>query len=162
MGEVVQLRKAAVSVWGPIVKVAAVMFVLSQVAGFAYGAFFAMFALPELNSVLQAAHVDAALALEGRLLQTTVAPFVYGVLTAISPLVGGWIYSRVETGGQAKVMWGASALYALVSVALGFGLSGAMVANPFALLLGMAILIVYSVFFMGLGFIPAQLFKVKL
>ena len=162
MGEVVQLRKAGVSVWGPIVKVVVVMFVLSQAAGFAYGAFFAMFALPELNGVLQAAHVDAAMALEGRLLQMTVTPFVYGLLTAISPLVGWWIYSRVETGGQARVMWGAAALYAVVSVAFGMGLTGAMSANVVELVLGLAILTLYTVFFMGLGFIPAQLFKAKL
>jgi hypothetical protein len=59
-------------------------------------------------------------------------------------------------------MWGAAALNAVASIALGIGLSGAMVANPLALVLGMAIMVVYTVFFMGLGFIPAQLFKVKL
>jgi hypothetical protein len=162
MGDVVQLRKAAVPVWGPILKVAAVMFVLTQVAGFAYGAFFGMFSLPELNGILQAAHVDSALALEGQFLQSTFAPLAYALLTAISPLVGWWIYSRVETGAQAGVMWGSAALYAIVSIAFGMGLSGAMVANPLALVLGVAIMIVYSVFFMGLGFIPAQLFKAKL
>lgn len=162
MGEVVQLRKAAVPVWGPIVKVAAVMFVLSQAAGFAYGAFFGLFALPELNSFLQAAHVDAAYAIEAHLLQSTFAPLAYALLTAISPLVGWWVYSRVETGGQATVMWGGASLYTVVSMAFGMGLSGAMVANPLALLLGMAIMVVYSVLFMGLGFIPAQLFKAKL
>jgi len=162
MGEIVQLHKPAVAVWGPIVKVAAVMFVLTIAAEFAYGAFFALFAMPTLTGVLQAAHVDAAFALEGRLLQVTIAPLVYALLTAISPLVGWWIYSRVDTGGQAKVMWGAAALYAIVSVAFGMGLSGAMVANPLELLLGLAIIVVYIVFFMGLGFIPAQLFKAKL
>ncbi len=162
MGEVVQLHKPAVSVVGPIVKVAAVMFVLTQVGSFAYGAFFGLFALPQLNQILQAAHVDGALALEGQLLQTTFAPLAYALLTVISPLVGWWVYSRVDTGGQAKVMWGSAALYAVVSIAFGIGLSGAMIANPLALLLGLAIFVVYSVFFMGLGFIPAQLFKAKL
>ena len=163
MGEVVQLHKqAAVPVLGPIVKVAMVMFVLSQVAAFAYGAFFGLFAMPELNSILQAAHIDQAFALETRLLQSTAAPLVYALLTAISPLVGWWIYSRVDTGGQAKVMWGAAALYGVISIAFGMGLSGAMVANPLELLLGLMIMVVYSVFFMGLGFIPAQLLKLKL
>ncbi len=163
MGEVVQLRKtAAVPVWGPIIKVAAVMFVLSQAAAIAYGAFFGLFAMPELNGLLQAAHVDAVYAIENRLLQSTIAPLAYALLTAISPLVGWWVYSRVETGGQAAVMWGGATLYGVVSIALGMGLSGAMVANPLALLLGLAIMVVYSVFFMGVGFIPAQLFKAKL
>jgi hypothetical protein len=162
MGEVVQLRKTSVSVWGPIVKVAAVMFVLIQVSEFAYGAFFGLFALPQINALVQAAHVDQAYALEARLLQTTIAPLVYALLTALSPLVGWWIYSRVETGGQALVMWGSAVLNTLLSVALGIGLSGAMVANPVLLLLGVAILTVYTIFFMGLGFIPAQLFKLKL
>ena len=162
MGDVVQIRKAGASVWGPIAKVAAVMFVLTQAAGFTYGAFFGLFSLPELNSYLQAAHVDQAYAIEARLLQSTFAPLAYALLTAISPLVGWWVYSRVETGGQAAVMWGGAALYTVAAMALGFGLSGAMIANPITLVLGMAILIVYSVFFMGLGFIPAQLFKAKL
>jgi len=162
MGEVVQLHKAGVSVWGPIVKVAAVMFVLTKLADFAYGFFFGAFAIPELNSVLQAAHVDQALALESNLLQVTMAPLSYALLTAISPLVGWWVYSRVDTGGQAKVMWGSAALYTVMALALGLGLSGAMIANPVLLLLGVAILVLYTVFFMGLGFIPAQLFKIKL
>ncbi len=162
MGEIVQLHKPAVSVWGPIAKVAAVLFVLTQVSEFAYGAFFGLFAMPELNSIVQAAHIDAAFALEARVLQVTIAPLVYALLTAISPLAGWWIYSRVDTGAQAKVMWGAAALNAVASAALGIGLSGAMIANLGLLLLGLAILTVYTVFFMGLGFIPAQLFKAKL
>ncbi len=162
MGEVVQLRKAGVPVWGPIVKVAAVMFVLTQVASVVYVFFFGLFSVPQLNGLLQAAHVDAAMALESQLLQASLAPLAYALLTVISPLVGWWVYSRVETGGQAAVMWGGAALYTVAAMALGFGLSGAMIANPITLVLGMAILIVYSVFFMGLGFIPAQLFKAKL
>jgi len=162
MGEVVELRKPAVAVWGPVLKVAAVMFVLTKAAGFAYGFFFGVFAATELTPILQAAHIDAAFAFEMQLLQVTLAPMGYAVMTAISPLVGWWIYSRVETGGQATVMWGAATLNAVCSIALGIGLSGAMIANPAALVLGMAIMVVYTVFFMGLGFIPAQLFKVKL
>ncbi len=163
MGEVVQLHKpVVVPVVGTIVKVALVLFVLSQAAGFAYGLFFGLLALPQLNGILQAAHVDAALALEGQLLQVTFAPLTYALLTAISPLVGWWVYSRVDTGGQAKVMWGSAALYTVVSLAFGMGLSGAMIANPLALVLGLAIMVVYIVFFMGLGFVPAQLFKAKL
>ena len=162
MGEVVQLHKASVPVWGPIVKVAAVMFVLTKVAGIAYAFFFGAFAMPQLNAVLQAAHIDQALALEGGLLQITMVPLGYALLTAISPLVGWWVYSRVDTGGQAKVMWGSAALYTVMALALGLGLSGAMIANPVLLLLGVAILVLYTVFFMGLGFIPAQLFKIKL
>ncbi len=162
MGEVIQLRKPAVAVTGPIVKVALVMFVLTQAAAFAYGCFFAVFALPQLTGILQAAHIDGAMTLETQLLQLTFAPLAYALLTAISPLVGWWVYSRVETGGQAKVMWGAATLYAVGSIAFGLGLSGAMVANPLALVLGLAIMVVYSVFFMGLGFIPAQIFKAKL
>jgi hypothetical protein len=162
MGEVVQLRKAAVPVWGPILKVAVVMFVLTKAAGMAYEFFFGMFAATELTPILQAAHIDAAFAFEMQLLQVTLAPVGYAIMTAMSPLVGWWIYSRIDTGGQAAVMWGAAALNAVASIALGIGLSGAMVANPLALVLGMAIMVVYTVFFMGLGFIPAQLFKVKL
>ena len=162
MGEVVQLRKAGVSVWGPIVKVAAVMFVLTKLAGIAYVFFFGAFVVPQLTTVLQAAHVDQAVAFEGGLLQITMVPLSYALLAAISPLVGWWVYSRVDTGGQAAVMWGAAALQTLASVALGIGLTGAMIASPLLLLLGVAILILYTVFFMGLGFIPAQLFKVKL
>jgi len=162
MGEVVQLQKPAVAVVGPIVKVAAVMLVLTQAAAFAYAFFFGVLSMPELNSFMQAAHVDGALELEARFLQATFAPLAYALLTAISPLVGWWVYSRVETGAQAKVMWGAAATYAIVSALFGMGLSGAMVANPLLLAVGLAIVVVYSVFFMGLGFIPAQLFKAKL
>lgn len=163
MGEVVQLRKAAaVPVLGPIVKVAAVLFVLTRVASFAYGFFFGAFSLPQLTGILQAAHVDAAYAFEMQLLHMTLAPLMYALLTALAPLVGWWVYSRVETGGQATVMWGSATLFTVVAIALGLGLSGAMIANPLALLLGVAIMVVYIVFFMGLGFIPAQLLKAKL
>ena len=95
MGEVVQLRKAGVSVWGPIVKVAAVMFVLTKLAGIAYVFFFGAFVVPQLTTVLQAAHVDQAVAFEGGLLQITMVPLSYALLAAISPLVGWWVYSRV-------------------------------------------------------------------
>ncbi|MGZ3297669.1 MAG: hypothetical protein ACXU8U_11465 [Asticcacaulis sp.] len=162
MGEVVSLRKPAVAVMGPIVKVALVMFVLVQASAFAYGVFFGVFSLGPLTALMQEYHVDQALALEGRFLQLTFAPLTYALLTALSPLVGWWVYSRVETGAQAKVMWGGAALFAVLSIVFNMALTGAMVANPLLLLLGILILVFYIVFFMGLGFIPAQLLKFKL
>ena len=162
MGEVVQLRKARVSIWGPTLKATAVLFVLTKVGVIAYSFFFGVFSVPQLNVLLQATHIDQGLAFEMQLLQATYPALGIALITAIAPLIGWWVYSRVETGGQAGVMWGVATLNSVISLALGVGFSGAMVANPLALLLGLAIVVLYTVFFMGLGFIPAQLFKAKL
>ncbi len=163
MGEVVQLRKPAVAVGGPIVKVALVMFVLVELACFAYGVFFAAFSMGPLTQFLQDAHVADALTIEGHLLQFAAAPLAYVIITAISPLIGWWVYSRIESGGQAKVMWGAAALFAVTFILFGLTLGGMLMAvNPVLLLIGTAILVLYTWFCMGLGFLPAQIFKVKL
>ena len=163
MGEVVQLRRPAVAVMGPIVKVAAVLFVLCQLAGLAYGFFFGVFSMGHLTDLLVSAHVSDVFAMENSMLQMTFAPLAYAILTAVSPLVGWWIYSRIDTGGQAKVMWGSAALFAVAYVSIGLVLGGAvMTVNPLQLVLGLMILTVYVVFFMGIGFVPAQIFKLKL
>lgn len=163
MGEVVQLRKPAVAVLGPIVRVAAVLFVLCELAGLAYSFFFGLFALPHLTEMLVSVHVTDVFAIENSMLQMTLAPLAYAILAAISPLVGWWVYSRVETGGQASVMWGGATLFAVLYVGVGLALGGMlMTVNAFQLVLGLLILVVYVVFFMGLGFVPAQVLKLKL
>ena len=168
MGEVVQLHKpVAVPVLGTIVKVALVLFVLSQAAGAAYAFFFGLFAMPQLNGILQAAHVDAALALEGQLLQVTLAPLAYALLTAISPLVGWWIYSRVDKPQQSMVGWGSATLFAVSYVLIGLVVQGALgrltaVFDVLATVIGLALIVVYTVFFMGIGFNIAKLFRLKL
>ncbi len=163
MGEVVQLRRPAVAVWGPITKVALVMFVLCQVSSLAYLFFFRLMGLNMLVPMLQDAHIDQIFAFENQLLQVTFSALAYALLTAISPLVGWWVYSRVDTGGQAKVMWGSAALFTVASAIFNIVLTGgAIITNPVAMVLGLAILIFYIVFFMGLGFVPAQIFKLKL
>ena len=163
MGEVVQLHKpAAVPVLGTTVKVTVVMLVLTQVASLAYFVLFGVFSLQALTAVLESTHTEAVTIVEALLLQMSVQPLTYALVTAIAPLVGWWVYSRVDTGGQAKVMWAVAVLHTLVSVGLAIFLNGAVIMNVSLVVLNLVILVLYTVFFMGLGFIPAQLFKAKL
>ena len=155
------------STWPAIVKVAAVLLVMVEVAGFFYGFFYSMLSRDLVQAMLVQAHFDDVLNIENRLLGLTLAPLVYAVLAAIAPLVGWWIYSRIETPSQYAVGWGSSALFAFTYVLIGlFNQAGAarmgLTMGLLSTVLGTALIVVYTMFFMGIGFNIAKIFKLKL
>lgn len=153
--------------YGTIVKVAMVLLVIVELAGYIYVAFYSLLARDAVETLLVSAQFSDVIAIENSLLGLTLAPFTYGLLAAIGPLVGWWIYSRVDKPQQSVVGWGSAALFALSYVLIGLIVQGALgrltaVFDLVATVIGLALIVVYTVFFMGIGFNIAKLFKLKL
>ncbi|MEI9904320.1 MAG: hypothetical protein WDN06_10315 [Asticcacaulis sp.] len=153
--------------YGAIVKVAMVLLVIVEVAGYIYAGFFGLLARDAIETLLAAAQFSDVLAIENSLLGLTLAPFTYGLLAAIGPLIGWWIYSRIDKPQQSMVGWGSATLFAVSYVLIGLVVQGALgrltaVFDVLATVIGLALIVVYTVFFMGIGFNIAKLFRLKL
>ena len=152
---------------GQMVRVAVLLFVMVTVASYIFRFFYGLLARGAVEAMLVEAHFSDVLAIENNLLGLTMAPAVYGVLAAISPLIGWWIHARVEKPAQSLVGWGATTLFAVVYVAIGLISAGVIgrLAEPMILvwtLIGLALIVVYTVFFMGIGYNIAKLFRLSL
>jgi len=152
---------------GTIVKVAFVLFVLAKLASFMYSIFFGLLSLNALHEMVTGAHIEDALAFENRLLGFAVVPMVYAVLAAICPLIGWWIYARVEPKDRDAVGWGSAALFGFVDILLGLMNQGALarmgiVMDALSTVVGLLIIILYVMLFMTIGFVTANIFKLKL
>ena len=155
------------STWGAIIKVALVFLVLTELAAFMYGLFFVMLARMPLHAMVADANITNALEFENRLLGLTLAPLAYAILAALSPLVGWWIYSRVDKPQQNAVGWGGASLFAVTYILIGMMNAGimarmGMVMSALSTIVGLAIIIFYVMFFMTIGFVTASIFKAKL
>ena len=154
-------------VYGQILRVGLLLFVMVTVSSYIFRLFFGLLASGDIEAMLVEARFNDVLAIEDRLLGLTMAPAVYGVLAAISPLIGWWIYARVEKPAQGAVGWGGAAVFALIYVLVGlmaFGLVTRL-ADPWVLagtVTGVALIVVYTVLCMGVGFNIARFFKLKL
>lgn len=153
--------------WPAIIKVALTLLVLVELAAFMYGLFFAMLAAAPLQSMIADAQISNAIDFENRLLGLTLAPLAYAILAAIAPLVGWWIYSRVDKPQQDAVGWGGASLFAVTYVLIGMFNAGVLarmglVISALSTVLGLGIIILYVMLFMTAGFLTAALFKAKL
>lgn len=150
-----------------IVKVALTLLVLVELAGIMFNFFYILLAHREVQFLLASAQLTNVLDLESRLLGMTLAPLAYAILAALSPLIGWWIYSRVDKPQQSAVGWGSASLFAFTYVGIGLLNAGAMARLGMAMsaistILGLAIIILYVMLFMTIGFITAAITRVKL
>ncbi len=154
-------------VYGHIARVGILLFIMVTVASYVFRLFFSLMASGEVEAMLVEAHFNDVLAIENRLLGLTMGPAIYGVLAAICPLIGWWIQARVEKPAQGAVGWGGAALFALIYVLVGLTAAGVILRLGDLWLLaatvtGTALIVVYTVFFMGIGFNIAKIFKLTL
>ncbi len=154
-------------VYGQIARVGLLLFVMVTVSSYIFRLFFGLLASGDIEAMLVEARFNDVLAIEDRLIGLTMAPAVYGILAAISPLIGWWIHARVEKPAQAAVGWGGAAVFAVIYVLVGLTVAGLVVrlVDPWVLagtVVGLALIIVYTVFCMGIGFNIAKLFKLTL
>lgn len=154
-------------VYGQIARVGILLFVMVMVASYVFRFFFGLMASGEVEAMLVEARFNDVLAIENRLLGLTMGPAIYGVLAAISPLIGWWIHARVDKPAQGAVGWGGAGLFAVIYVLVGLTAAGVILqlADLWVLaatLTGTALIVVYTVFFMGIGFNIAKIFRLTL
>ena len=160
------LTKAGTA-WPSIIKVALTFLVLVELASVMYGFFFRMLAAEPLQSMIAAAQIADAIDFENRLLGLTLAPLAYAILAALAPLVGWWIYSRVDKAQQTAVGWGGASLFAVTYVLIGMFNAGVLarmglVISALSTVLGLGIIILYVMLFMTVGFVTAAITRIKL
>ena len=155
------------SVWLLSAKVALVLLAMVELGAFMYGRFFRLLALNAMESLVASAGIVDAIAFENRLLGLFIAPMAYGLLAAVSPLIGWWIYSRVEKAQQTPVGWASASLFGATYVFIGLFSAGAMARlgisiDAISTILGLAIIILYVMLFMTAGFVTAAITRIKL
>ncbi len=155
------------STWLINVKIALLLFVLVELGGYIFVLFYGLLGHREVQMLLASAQISDALDFENRLLGMTMAPLAYALLAVLAPLIGWWIYSRVDKSQQTTVGWGSASLFAVVYVAFGLFNADAMARLGMAMtaistIVGLAIIILYVMLFMTAGFLTASLFRAKL
>ena len=93
------------------------------------------------------------------ILGLSLVPLTFALLFVLAPLVGWWVYSRVEPARHNAVGWGAVGFYLLGDIVL--SLFTGIFSVP-ALIAGAVIVGLYTMFWMGIGFNLAKLFRIKL
>ncbi len=157
--------KSAGAVWTPTLQVAGFLIIMMKLGGTIFGGLWGMFSEPVVERILAALPAENAIP-PFSLLTLSLLPLTLTLLTLLCPLAGWWIYSKVEPQNTSAVGWGAAIVYALADAAISFVFSGMASAGAqvtlFTLVIGVVIAVLYAMFFMGLGFNLAKLFKAKL
>jgi len=148
-------------------KVSIFMLVMVFLSAITYGFFWGVFSaskLVELLGVWRVAEYQQAMQV---LLKLSLTPLTFAILVVVAPLVGWWIYSRVESSKQTSVGWSAAGLFALWNLLIGLfdflslGMAHLFM-QMFFMVIGNAILLLYTMLLMGIGFNLPKLFKIKL
>ncbi len=140
-------------------KVGVFLLVMLRLAGAAYGAFWGLFVSKSLEDMLGVWRVaDYATALN-QLFGLSLTPLPFAILFVLAPLVGWWIYSRIAPPQQNAVGWSAAAIYCAADSILSLLTGGFSIIS---LIIGSVIVLLYTMFCMGIGFNIAKLFKLKL
>ncbi len=155
------------STWLLSLKIALVLLVLVELAAVVFAFFYGLLGHREVQLLLASAQVADAIDMENRLLGITMAPLAYAILAALSPLVGWWIYSRVDKPQQNAAGWGGASIFAALYVLIGMFNAGTMARLGLAMsaistILGLAIIILFVMLFMTIGFVTAAITRVKL
>jgi hypothetical protein len=148
-------------------KMSAMLFLLVRVGAFVFGAWWGAVAEPEVRGLLQMAHLPNTEAAVTHVFGLTIFPFNMAILVVLAPLFGWWVYSRVDKPRQDAVGWVGALFYAVADAALAMIFAGAQHAlgfdvNLVVLTIGEAVIILWLMFFMGVGFNVAKLFKAPL
>ncbi|HWB97504.1 MAG TPA: hypothetical protein VG672_12395, partial [Bryobacteraceae bacterium] len=105
-------------------------------------------------------HIDNYREALGSIYSLSVAPLDFALLTILAPLVGWWVYSRVEPAKQTLVGWLAAVLYVVSDATI---LVVTTTFDPLSVsLVSGVIALVYIMFCMGIGFNIAKLFRLRL
>ncbi len=150
---------AGSAAWVTALKAGIFLLVMMRLAGGLYGFFWGVFALPQLDSLLGAWHVTDYAAALSAILGLALVPLTFALLFVLAPMVGWWIYSRVDPAKHNLVGWGAVGFYLLGDTILSVftGIYSLMALAAGALIVGL-----YAMFWMGIGYNLAKLFRIKL
>ena len=139
------------------------LFFLTRVAGGVFGGWWGAISRPVVRSLLQTAQLPNIEATIDRIFIQSMGPLTMAVLTVLAPLFGWWIYSRVEKSRQDAVGWLAALIFAACDAALSLLVAGLQSADLgvllFLLAVGETMMILWIMFFMGVGFNIAKLLK---
>lgn len=168
MAEHVAVKAASTgSVMGIALKMAAMLFLLTRVGGFVFGAWWGAAAEPQIRAILQTAQLPNTEQALNHVLGVTLFPFNMAILVVLAPLFGWWVYSRVDKSRQGAVGWVGALFFCLADAALTLIFASTQHAlgyniNVVALAISEAIVVLWLMFFMGVGFNIAKLFKAPL
>lgn len=141
-------------------KVALFYLVVMKVAQAVFFFFWGNFSIEPLLDMIGRWHINDYKGALGSIYSLSVLPLDFALLTILAPLVGWWIYSRVEPAKQMLVGWLAAILYVVADAGI------VVVTTPFDLgaisLVSAVIALMFIMFMMGLGFNIAKLFRLRL
>ncbi|HVZ30137.1 MAG TPA: hypothetical protein VG839_07060 [Asticcacaulis sp.] len=149
-------RPAAVTA----MKVALFYLVVMKFAQAVFFFFWGKFSIEPLLEMIGKWHIDNYREALGSIYSLSVAPLDFALLTILAPLVGWWVYSRVEPAKQTLVGWLAAVLYVVSDATI---LVVTTTFDPLSVsLVSGVIALVYIMFCMGIGFNIAKLFRLRL
>lgn len=156
---------------GPAVRGALLLLVLETLGGFVFGSVWVVFAAPTVAAILDGAQLPNLGMAIAQLLNVNVLPLVLALLAVLTPLFGWWIYSRVPAENQNSTGWSMAAIFTTGHILIGAlrtfpaaGLQDAVfwIGYVFGLAFAFAVILLWVMLFMGVGFLIAKLFKSKL
>ncbi|MGZ3297668.1 MAG: hypothetical protein ACXU8O_01525 [Asticcacaulis sp.] len=154
-----------------------ILLALVYAAAFIFGFIYAAVSEPMITKTLTALATaygvqfsDADMTIfEHAIIGPIALPLVLALLAATSPLLGAWIQSHTAKNRHGAIGWGASFLFALANSLIGLfqshdaakamGLDASIGIGGFVL--GCAIVWLFTLLFMGIGYNLAKLFKVR-
>jgi hypothetical protein len=142
-------------------KVAVFYLVVMKFAQSVFFFFWGNFSIQPLLEMIGKWHIDDYRGALGSIYSLSIVPLNFALLTVLAPLVGWWVYSRVEPAKQNLVGWLAAALYVVADSAI-------MIATmpidfgPVSWGLSCLISLTFIMLLMGAGFLLAKLFRVRL
>ncbi len=143
------------------------LFLLTRLGAFVFGAWWGATAVPALRAFLQGAQIPNVEVTLDRILGLALFPFNMAILVVLAPLFGWWIYSRVDKARQDVVGWLGALIFSVFDAVISLVFAGieqhlGYVVTLIPLLIGEGIIILWVMFFMGIGFNLAKLFKAPL
>ncbi len=147
-----------------IFSVGVVLLIAVKLSAAIYGAFFGAYSMPVIVGVLSALNASDITGAFNKIMTASLVPLTFSLVAAVCPFIGAWIYAGIATSRQTLVGWGGALLYVLLDAVISLVMHDTLAQmgvdlSPGALLLGAAILLLLAMFFMGIGFNLAKLFK---
>ncbi len=162
---------AAKSKVGPAVRGALLLLVLEYFGAFIFGGAWSLLAAPKIEALLYGAQLPNLVLTLTQMLMVSVLPFLFALLAVLAPLFGWWVYSRVPADKQNGTGWAMAAIFAAAQSVIGtLQTIGSVplqdtfsaIAYAFGAVLSFVMLTLWVMFFMGVGFLIAKLFRSKL
>lgn len=142
-------------------KVAIFYLIVMKLAGYIFFFFWGKFSVVPLIDLLGKWHVDEYRAALASIYHLSIAPLNFALLTILAPLVGWWVYSRVEPGRRTLVSWVSAALY-VAADAVWMYVTTTVDYGPVSLGLNYLIALLYVMLFMGLGVNFGKILRLRL